>query len=119
MLLQDGQMDECRMDGWIWDRQGTRECTKWSSECLSVANSGRAPRLLITASQKKKPGLGLTGLELLQLLAKIVVAGLQVVGLRVHIVHALLQLCPLLLLLRSPVLLAAAPAHQGLLHLRG
>lgn len=83
-----------------------------------MANPGRAPRLLITASQKK-PGPGLTGLELLQLPAKIMVAGLQVVGLRVHIVHALLQLGPLLLLLRSPVLLAAAPAHQGLLHLRG
>lgn len=104
-------------NGWMHMGQ-TRECTKWSSECLSVANPSRAPRLLITAS-RRKPGRRLTGLELLQLLAKPVVAGLQVVGLRVHIVHALLQLGPLLLLLRSPVLLAAAPAHQGLLHLRG
>lgn len=104
-------------NGWMHMGQ-TRECTKRSSECLSVANPRRAPRLLITAS-RRKPGRRLTGLELLQLLAKAVVAGLQVVGLRVHIVHALLQLGPLLLLLRSPVLLAAAPAHQGLLHLQG
>lgn len=59
----------------------------------------------------------LTGLERLQLPAKVLEAGLQVLGLRVHFVHALLQLSPLLLLLSAPVLLAAAPAHQGLLHL--
>lgn len=107
------------MDGRMDMGQTTRECTEWSAECLRVAGPGRALRLLIASFQMKKPGRVLTGLELLQLPAKVLEAGLQVLGLRVHLVHALLQLGQLLLLPRATVLLAAAPALQGLLHLQG
>lgn len=76
-------------------RSGPRNVCPWPTPA-------GAPRLL-HHSLPEEAGRRLTGLELLQLLAKAVVAGLQVVGLRVHSIHALLQLGPLLLLLRSPV----------------
>lgn len=108
------------MNGWIWDGP-TSKCTLQShpTECLQVASPGLGPPRAHCILPDEEVGRGLTGLEFLQLAPKDLEAGLQALGLCVHLVHALLQLGPLLLLQRAPVRLAGARARHGLLHLRG
>lgn len=104
------------MDGWIPDGQTSqRTKTLWN---VSPWPAPAGPTgWLMTSSHMKKLGQALTGLELLQLPPEVTEAGLHPDGLGVHLVRALLQVLPLLLLLRAHVILAGARARQGLLHL--
>lgn len=90
----------------------------WMSQSVHRSAGARALRAPTASSPMQKLGRALTGLKLLQLSPKVLEAALEGLGLRMHLVHALLQGGSLLLLPRAPAPLAALCPVLGLLHLR-